>query len=280
MVGNPKGKKVVTEQRKVSLVFQVLSDVKVGECITLGRRDEVLVAGYSFKPMQGAGLGLRGVTRDDVFAVASCGNKKRLKPKQRLAASKAWSTIQKAQSARRVTAADHPEVYKALHARQACEYPDGDDLRKLLLQKYKFLTIGAGLEIRASEAHQCNGLFTLVGIPRGKLVTYYDGVEVALGEEALERHREREGWFICTGRTSSNSPVLVGFTSEDRLTSPCAGVMSLTNSAPASHANCARADLEGQPYRLGDAFLDTLICLRAKRDIRAGEELTWEYNVR
>lgn len=279
MVGNPKGKKVVTEQRKVSLVFQVLSDVKVGECITLGRRDEVLVAGYSFKPMQGAGLGLRGVTRDDVFAVASCGNKKRLKPKQRLAASKAWSTIQKAQSARRVTAADHPEVYKALHARQACEYPDGDDLRKLLLQKYKFLTIGAGLEIRASEAHRCNGLFSTKPIAKSQLVTFYDGVAVALTQSQLQKHKERSGWFICVGRSSKTSPVIVGFTSSDAIPRN-AGLMSLTNSAKPPHANCERFDVGNQTYRHGDAFLSSLICLRAVREIRAGEELTWNYNVR
>lgn len=271
------GKSPNAEESARALVFRLLGNVAVGEAIEVGRSDTTLVAPWSHEPMQGQGMRLGKVQKAHIVAIAT--HVRGSKAKKRLVVNKAWQMIQKAQSARRVTAADHPEVYKALHARQACEYPDGDDLRKLLLQKYKFLTIGAGLEIRASEAHQCNGLFSTKPIGKSQLITFYDGVAVALTQSQLQKHKERSGWFICVGRSSKTSPVIVGFTSSDAIPRN-AGVMSLTNSAKPPHANCKRDDLANQTYRHGDAFLSSLICLRAVRDIRAGEELTWNYNVR
>ena len=55
--------------------------------------------------------------------------------------------------------------------------------------------------------------------------------------------------------------------------------MSLTNSSEGRHANCKRDEVR-QPFNIGGTFTDYLIVLRAKRTISAGEELTWDYNVR
>lgn len=280
----PRAKRVAARAKANSLVYEVLSKVNVGERILVGsRRDKssTLVADWSLSPMQGQGMRLADVTYDHVKNRATSGGKKPLgKDKQRqLAVGLAWKSIRLAQESSVVTMDEHPEVYKALRARQACDYPDGDDLRNILVLKHGFLAVGAGLAIRASEAYNCKGLFATKSIQKNQLVTYYDGVAVALTQTQLQQHSARSGWFICVGRSSKTSPVIVGFTSSDAIPRN-AGVMSLTNSAKPPHANCERFDVGNQTYRHGDAFLSSLICLRAVRDIRVGEELTWNYNVR
>ena len=286
------GKSPSPKQNARALVFRLLGSVPVGEAIVIGRNDATLVAPWSHEPMQGRGMKLCEVQKKDIASIAA--HMRGSNEKKRLVVSMAWRMIREAQEAqasgRRIKLAEHTTVVNAQRARPAPTFPEGNQLRKLLVDRHGFLRLGDELQVEPSriallpdgQTSACNGLFTQVDIPRGKLVTYYDGVEVALAGDALERHRDRAGWFVCHGKSSSNSAVVVGFTSKDRLlsTSPCAGVMSLTNSATGPDANCVRDDLEGQPYRLGDVFLDSLICLRAKRDIRAGEELAWTYCVR
>jgi hypothetical protein len=289
-MGNPGGKKVSPEKKAKSLVFQALSNVPVGELVLLDRMTTTMISPWSVGRLEGQALKLGAVTKKHIVSIATHGGKIKLNESQRKAVRIAWNTIREAQaSGRRIKLAEHTTVVNAQRAREAPTFPEGDELRELLVQKHGFLRLGFELQVKPStiallpdgQTSACNGLFTEVDIPKGELVTYYDGIDLALGQDALERHQDRAGWFVCHGRTSKNSAVVVGFTSSDRLSgSPCAGVMSLTNSASGAGANCERHDLQGQPFRLGGVFLDSLICLRAKRDIRAGEELAWTYCVR
>lgn len=285
--GNAVGKRVVREKKVRSLVFRVLSDVDVGEELVVGRQS-VLVSPWSVGRLRGFGLQLSDVTRKDVERVATYDGKKPLDRKQSQVVSDAWKKIRAAQWARsegrRVAHKEHTVVVDALRARQV-RFPCGDELRAQIVQTHKFLRLHHELEIRPSTiclredgTSACNGLFILKEAQANQLLTFYDGVALALTEEDLRAHEARRGWFVATGKSSSNSPVLVGFTSKDTIPRD-GGVMSLTNSSEGRHANCKRDEVR-QLFNIDGTFMQHLIVLRAKRTISAGEELTWDYNVR
>ena len=202
-------------------------------------------------------------------------NKKRLDRRVDLAWS--WITAAKKDGLRSV-----PQMHRLLNLAPTLEMPSSALLRVQMVDRLKCLTLQTGLYVAPSSIPGGGyGLYTSVFIPKGKTVTFYDGVAFVLNKQDWEKHKERLGWYKAIGLTSKNCASIAGFTSMDKLPAS-AGVVSLMNSLSPPQANCKEGHVENnsRPLLVIDGSpvfrVPTVV---AARDIEPGTELFWDYAV-
>ena len=220
----------------------------------------------------------KNIKRQDLVHIATRGgrakNKKRLDCRVDLAWS--WITAAKKDGLQAV-----PQMYRLLCLAPTTEMPSAALLRAQMVEHLKCLTLETGLYV----AQSCipgggYGLFTSVFIPKGRTVTFYDGVAFIANKEEWEKHKERVGWYKSIGLTSKNYASIAGFTSMDKLPAS-AGVVSLMNSLSPPQANCKEGYVDKKkPLLVIDGSpvfrVPTVV---ATRDIEPGTELFWKYAV-
>lgn len=222
----------------------------------------------------------KNLKRQELVHIATRGGRDKPKGqawKSRVNLAWSWITAAKKDGLRSV-----PQMYRLLNLAPTREMPSSALLRAHMVDRLKCLTLQTGLYVAPSSIPGGGyGLYTSVFIPKGKTVTFYDGVAFILNKQEWEQHKERLGWYKSIGLTSKNCASIAGFTSMDELPAS-AGVVSLMNSLCPPEANCNEGYVENKSRPL--LVIDGSPVFRvptvvAARDIEPGTELFWDYAV-